>query len=222
MLTDLLEKMGFDLPQHEWQKPIIGVSACLTGQKVRYDGDHKHNAIVIHQLAPWLRFRETCPEVAIGLPVPRPPIQVVQLEGRLRVRGVDQPQQDVTDALENVAATLQQPLSGFVLKARSPSCGYLNTPVHNPQGQQIGIASGAFANKLHQHFPRIALANEEDMEKPAFLQAFVLQAYCYHQWRHNDQQGQWLHHMQQQTEQLDEPLRSDMRQYLEQLGQAMH
>ena len=222
MLTDLLEKMGFDLPQHEWQKPIIGVSACLTGQKVRYDGDHKHNAIVIHQLAPWLRFRETCPEVAIGLPVPRPPIQVVQLEGRLRVRGVDQPQQDVTDALENVAATLQQPLSGFVLKARSPSCGYLNTPVHNPQGQQIGIASGAFANKLHQHFPRIALANEEDMEKPACLQAFVLQAYCYHQWRHNDQQGQWLHHMQQQTEQLDEPLRSDMRQYLEQLGQAMH
>lgn len=222
MLTDLLEKMGFDLPQQEWQKPIIGVSACLTGQKVRYDGDHKHNAIVIHQLAPWLRFRETCPEVAIGLPVPRAPIQVVQLEGRLRVRGVDQPQQDVTDALENVAATLQQPLSGFVLKARSPSCGYLNTPVHNPQGQQIGIASGAFANKLHQHFPRIALANEEDMEKPAFLQAFVLQAYCYHQWRHNDQQGQWLHHMQQQTEQLDEPLRSDMRQYLEQLGQAMH
>ncbi|EUC68763.1 hypothetical protein Y017_03645 [Alcanivorax sp. 97CO-5] len=222
MLTDLLEKMGFDLPQQEWQKPIIGVSACLTGQKVRYDGDHKHNAIVIHQLAPWLRFRETCPEVAIGLPVPRPPIQVVQLEGRLRVRGVDQPQQDVTDALENVAATLQQPLSGFVLKARSPSCGYLNTPVHNPQGQQIGIASGAFANKLHQHFPRIALANEEDMEKPAFLQAFVLQAYCYHQWRHNDQQGQWLHHMQQQTEQLDEPLRSDMRQYLEQLSQAMH
>ena len=222
MLTDLLEKMGFDLPQHEWQKPIIGVSACLTGQKVRYDGDHKHNAIVIHQMAPWLRFRETCPEVAIGLPVPHPPIQVVQLEGRLRVRGVDQPQQDVTDALENVAATLQQPLSGFVLKARSPSCGYLNTPVHNPQGQQIGIASGAFANKLHQHFPRIALANEEDMEKPAFLQAFVLQAYCYHQWRHNDQQGQWLHHMQQQTEQLDEPLRSDMRQYLEQLGQAMH
>ncbi|OJH07804.1 MAG: hypothetical protein AOY29_12665 [Alcanivorax borkumensis] len=222
MLTDLLEKMGFDLPQQEWQKPIIGVSACLTGQKVRYDGDHKHNAIVIHQLAPWLRFRETCPEVAIGLPVPRPPIQVVQLEGRLRVRGVDQPQQDVTDALENVAATLQQPLSGFVLKARSPSCGYLNTPVHNPQGQQIGIASGAFANKLHQHFPRIALANEEDMEKPACLQAFVLQAYCYHQWRHNDQQGQWLHHMQQQTEQLDEPLRNDMRQYLEQLGQAMH
>lgn len=222
MLTDLLEKMGFDLPQQEWQKPIIGVSACLTGQKVRYDGDHKHNAIVIHQLAPWLRFRETCPEVAIGLPVPRPPIQVVQLEGRLRVRGVDQPQQDVTDALENVAATLQQPLSGFVLKARSPSCGYLNTPVHNPQGQQIGIASGAFANKLHQHFPRIALANEEDMEKPACLQAFVLQAYCYHQWRHNDQQGQWPHHMQQQTEQLDEPLRSDMRQYLEQLGQAMH
>lgn len=222
MLTDLLEKMGFDLPQQEWEKPVVGVSACLTGQKVRYDGDHKHNAILVHQLGPLLRFRETCPEVAIGLPVPRPPIQVVQLDDRLRVRGVDQPQQDHTDALENVAATLQQPLSGFVLKARSPSCGYLSTPVHNPQGQQIGMASGAFARKLHELFPRIPLANEEDLEKPAFLQAFLLHVYCYHQWHHNDHQGQWLNHMQEQTEQLDEPLLSGMRQYLEKLGQAMH
>ena len=50
MLTDLLEKMGFTLPQHDWQKPVVGVSACLLGQKVRYDGDHKHNAILVHQL----------------------------------------------------------------------------------------------------------------------------------------------------------------------------
>ena len=155
MLTDLLEKMGFTLPQHEWQKPVVGVSACLLGQKVRYDGDHKHSAILVHQLGPLLRFRDTCPEVAIGLPVPRPPIQVVQLDDQLRVRGVDDPQQDVTEALENVAAGMNEPLSGFVLKARSPSCGHLSTPVHNASGQQIGMASGAFARKLHELFPRI-------------------------------------------------------------------
>ena len=89
MLTDLLEKMGFTLPQHDWQKPVVGVSACLLGQKVRYDGDHKHNAILVHQLGPLLRFRDTCPEVAIGLPVPRPPIQVVQVDAILRALGVD-------------------------------------------------------------------------------------------------------------------------------------
>ncbi|WP_303761579.1 DUF523 domain-containing protein [Alcanivorax jadensis] len=222
MLTDLLEKMGFTLPQHDWQKPVVGVSACLLGQKVRYDGDHKHSAILVHQLGPLLRFRDTCPEVAIGLPVPRPPIQVVQLDDQLRVRGVDDPQQDVTEALETVAAGMNEPLSGFVLKARSPSCGHLSTPVHNASGQQIGMASGAFARKLHELFPRIPLANDSDLEKPAFLQSFLLQVYCYHQWHHSDHQGQWLNDMQAQSEQLDEPLHSGLRHYLDKLGQAMH
>lgn len=222
MLTDLLEKMGFTLPQHEWQKPVVGVSACLLGQKVRYDGDHRHSAILVHQLGPLLRFRDTCPEVAIGLPVPRPPIQVVQVDDDLRVKGVENPQQDVTEALENVAANLSEPLSGFVLKARSPSCGHLSTPVHNAGGQQIGMASGAFARKLHELFPRIPLANDSDLEKPAFLQSFLLQVYCYHQWHHSDHQGQWLNDMQAQSEQLDEPLHSGLRHYLDKLGQAMH
>lgn len=222
MLTDLLEKMGFTLPQHEWQKPVVGVSACLLGQKVRYDGDHKHSATLVHQLGPLLRFRDTCPEVAIGLPVPRPPIQVVQVEDQLRVKGVADPQQDVTEALEKVATTLNEPLSGFVLKARSPSCGHLSTPVHNASGQQIGMASGAFARKLHELFPRIPLANDSDLEKPAFLQSFLLQVYCYHQWHHSTHQGQWLHQMQEQSEQLDEPLHSGLRHYLDKLGQAMH
>lgn len=222
MLTDLLEKMGFTLPQHDWQKPVVGVSACLLGQKVRYDGDHKHSAILVHQLGPLLRFRDTCPEVAIGLPVPRPPIQVVQVDDALRVKGVENPQQDVTEALEDVAAGMSEPLSGFVLKARSPSCGHLSTPVHNAGGQQIGMASGAFARKLHELFPRIPLANDSDLEKPAFLQSFLLQVYCYHQWHHSDHQGQWLNDMQMQSEQLDEPLHSGLRHYLDKLGQAMH
>ncbi|MFT6340305.1 MAG: hypothetical protein ACJASW_001470 [Polaribacter sp.] len=222
MLTDLLEKMGFTLPQHDWQKPVVGVSACLLGQKVRYDGDHKHSAILVHQLGPLLRFRDTCPEVAIGLPVPRPPIQVVQVDDALRVKGVENPQQDVTEALEDVAAGMTEPLSGFVLKARSPSCGHLSTPVHNAGGQQIGMASGAFARKLHELFPRIPLANDSDLEKPAFLQSFLLQVYCYHQWHHSDHQGQWLNDMQAQSEQLDEPLHSGLRHYLDKLGQAMH
>ena len=176
----------------------------------------------MHQLGPLLRFRDTCPEVAIGLPVPRPPIQVVQVDDALRVKGVENPQQDVTEALEEVAAGMTEPLSGFVLKARSPSCGHLSTPVHNAGGQQIGMASGAFARKLHELFPRIPLANDSDLEKPAFLQSFLLQVYCYHQWHHSDHQGQWLNDMQMQSEQLDEPLHSGLRHYLDKLGQAMH
>ena len=68
MLTDLLEKMGFDLPQQEWEKPIIGVSACLTGQKVRYDGDHKHNAILVHRWGPCCAFAKPARKWPLACP----------------------------------------------------------------------------------------------------------------------------------------------------------
>ncbi|HCP55574.1 MAG TPA: DUF523 domain-containing protein [Pseudomonas sp.] len=204
------------------RKPKIGISACLLGSEVRYNGGHKESRLCSRTLTEYFDFIGICPEVAIGLPVPRPPIQVVQVDDALRVKGVENPQQDVTEALEDVAAGMTEPLSGFVLKARSPSCGHLSTPVHNAGGQQIGMASGAFARKLHELFPRIPLANDSDLEKPAFLQSFLLQVYCYHQWHHSDHQGQWLNDMQAQSEQLDEPLHSGLRHYLDKLGQAMH
>lgn len=222
MLTDLLEKMGFSVPQQDWQKPVIGVSACLTGQKVRYDGDHKHNGIVMHQLAPLMRFRETCPEVSIGLPIPRPPIQVVQLDGQQRVLGVADTNMDYTEALEQVAERMGDPLCGFVLKARSPSCGHLTTPLHDEHGNNIATGSGAFARKLHELYPRIALANESDLEKPVFLQQFLLQVFCYQQWHHNDHQGSWLQQRLEKSELLEEPLRTNFQHYLSRLSQAMH
>ena len=222
MLTDLLQQVGIVLPQQEWQKPVTGVSACLTGQNVRYDGDHKRNGIVMHQLAPLLRFRETCPEVSIGLGIPRAPIQVVQTEQGQRVKAVDDPSRDFTDALEDVASTLGEPLCGFILKARSPSCGHLTTPLHDEYGNDNGIGSGAFARKLHELYPRIALANETDLEKPAFLQQFVLQVFCYQQWHHNDHQGSWLQERLTQSDALNEPLKTHFQHYLSRLSQAMH
>lgn len=222
MLTDLLDKMGFSPPLQEWQKPVIGVSACLTGQKVRYDGDHKHNGIVMHQLAPLLRFRETCPEVSIGLPIPRPPIQVVKLGDQQRVLAVAGSSLDYTEKLEQVAAQLGDPLCGFILKARSPSCGHLTTPLHDEHGNEVAIGSGAFARKLHELYPRIALANESDLEKEAFLKQFVLQVFCYQQWHHNDHQGSWLQERLEKSAALEEPLRTNFQHYLSRLSQAMH
>ncbi|MDX1804374.1 MAG: DUF523 domain-containing protein [Alcanivorax sp.] len=222
MLTDLLEKLGFSLPGGDTDKPLVGVSACLLGDAVRYDGDHKYTPLIAEQLGGMLQFMPLCPEVTIGLPVPRPPIQVVQLDNDKRVLGVSAPDRDFTDALEQVADTLQAPLCGFILKARSPSCGHLSTPVHDRHGEPIGMDSGAFARRLHQRYPRIALANDSDLAKPTFLQEFLLQVFCYQQWHATDHQGQWLTGMQQRIEQLDDPLYSCTRHYLDKLGQAMH
>ncbi|EKF75527.1 hypothetical protein A11A3_04184 [Alcanivorax hongdengensis A-11-3] len=222
MLTDLLEKMGFALPRREMDKPLVGVSACLLGQPVRYDGGDRFNHLITNRLSDLLRFMPVCPEVAIGLPVPRPPIQVVQMGEGKRVRGVLEPERDFTDALEAVADELDAPLSGFLLKARSPSCGHLSTPVHDDNGQPIGMDSGAFARRLHQRYPRIALANESDLEKPAFVQEFLLQVFCYQQWHGSDQQGQWLQGMRERTHVLEEPLQTCTNHYLQRLSEAMH
>lgn len=222
MLTDLLKQMGFTPPQQDRDKPLLGASACLLGENVRYDGQHKRYPRLINELGPLVRLRPLCPETAIGLPVPRPAIQVRREGDNLRVRQVDSPGRDYRGALAGVAETLESELSGFVLKAHSPSCGYLSTPYHDTRGQETGMASGAFAHRLHQLYPRIPLANDTDLEKPAFLHTFVLSLYCYHHWQINELQGQWLERTLAACEGLPDPLYSNLRIFLARLGKAMH
>jgi hypothetical protein len=72
MLPDLLRQMGFETAPPARHRPRLGVSACLLGHPVRYDGGHRHEPLLHRELGPLVRFVEVCPEVAIGLPVPRP------------------------------------------------------------------------------------------------------------------------------------------------------
>ncbi|QJX02699.1 DUF523 domain-containing protein [Alcanivorax sp. IO_7] len=123
MLPDLLRQMGFDVPRRD-DRPRVGVSACLMGEPVRHDGGHRRHGLVHDQLAPLVRLTRVCPEVGIGLPVPRPPIQVVDLNGEHRVRGVAHPERDVTEALRDQARHLDAPLSGFVFKSRSQAVAW--------------------------------------------------------------------------------------------------
>ncbi len=165
-----------------------------------------------------VRFTEVCPEVAIGLPVPRPPIQVVNIGEQLRVRGVAPPEHDHTDALTAQARGMAEPLSGFVFKSRSPSCGLGTTPIHDPQGQPRGLGDGAYAAALAARYPRIPLCNESDLEDPRFLCAFVVRLYCHHQWRHSRRREQSLNTLRRRSEGLDEPLLSDTRRFLDRLA----
>src|SRR3546814_842407 len=117
------------------KRPRVGVSACLAGQRVRYDGDTRPAAALAH-LKDQLELFLVCPEVAIGLGVPRPPIQLVELDGERRVTGVAAPHTDVTDALRALVEQLPDDLCGFILKARSPSCATGSAPVYR-DGRQI-------------------------------------------------------------------------------------
>lgn len=220
MLPELLRQMGFETAPEARSRPLVGVSACLLGHPVRYDGGHRDDHRLRRELGGLVRFSEVCPEVAIGLPVPRPPIQVVALGNQHRVRGVSQPDDDYTDALTAQAGRIAEPLDGFVFKARSPSCGLGTTPVHDARGRVRSLGDGAYAAALAKRYPDIPLCNESDLDDPFFFSAFAVRLFCHHQWRHSPRPRQSLDLLRRRSEELDEPLQSGTRRFLDRLAEA--
>ncbi len=170
-------KSGPGRSRHD--KPLVGTSACLLGEPVRYDGQAKRSVTVAEELSRHVALRRYCPEVGIGLPVPRPPIQLVRFADGVRVRGVEQPDEDYTAALTDHADSVTEPLCGFVLKARSPSCGLGTTPLFDRHDREIDTTSGAFAARIRERFPEMPLCDEEDLEDPDFLREFIRRVYLY-------------------------------------------
>ncbi len=164
----------------------LGVSACLLGQRVRYDGGHKRDDFVADVLGAQFDLVPTCPEVAIGLGVPRAPIRLVRKAGGVRVRGVRDAALDVTDALDAEAARVsgEQPdLCGFVLKKNSPSCGMERVKVHTEAGRPDGRASGAFAAGLMARRPLLPVEEEGRLNDPALRENFIERVFAYARWQ---------------------------------------
>jgi len=158
----------------------IGVSACLLGEPVRYDGDHRRASLLAALLPQVAEVVPLCPEVAIGMGVPRPTIQRVRLaDGREVVRGVVDHALDVTRKLDDYAAQVVAGglFHGYVFKARSPSCGPGNAPLFDERDVQIGVAPGRYAEQLRRAFPGAPMCDEEALLTAGQLAGFV--AACY-------------------------------------------
>lgn len=154
-------------------RPLVGVSACLVGEPVRYDGETKRDDWIAEVLAGEVELRPLCPEVGAGMPVPRPPIRCVAASDgstAMRVVLVDDGR-DVTDDLNAFAArTLARldlaQLDGFVFKARSPSCGLRDTPLFDGHEQGAAIVSegaGLWAARVRAEAPDLPVADEGDL-----------------------------------------------------------
>jgi uncharacterized protein YbbK (DUF523 family) len=137
---------------------LIGVSACLLGEHVRYDGGHKRNTFLLEKLTPHVRLVAVCPEVGIGLGVPREAIRLVRRDDRVRLIG--SAGADYTDAMRRWAGTVidelrECDLSGFVLKKGSPSCGVERVRVWDEGLERPSRpARGVFAQALVEAMPR--------------------------------------------------------------------
>lgn len=146
-------------------RPKIGVSSCLLGELVRYDGRTKYTEWV-GALATEFELVSFCPEVAIGLGVPRPAIELVAINGGVQVLGVVDPTVDVTTPLANEAQDARWgSLDGYVFKARSPSCGVHTVPIKGG-----GLGRGGFASALMARYPNLPII-EDDIapERTRFL-----------------------------------------------------
>lgn len=166
------------------KKVKIAISACLLGQRVRYDGREKIQAHIVdcffHEFTEKVDVIPFCPEVAIGLGVPRPKIQVVRKKDqRIRILGVEDYRWDVTDALKLYAEDFLQlypDISHFVVKSKSPSCGYQSTALYEREVikrdsghemaqpeqhyRQIGLVSGLFVQTILELKPQLHISDE--------------------------------------------------------------
>lgn len=140
----------------------IGVSSCLIGNKVRYDGNSKFDKI-ISNICRTFQCVPVCPEAEIGLGVPRPPLRIIKIDKDFHARGKTNPEFDVTKALEDHASITvkgNEDLCGYIFKARSPSCGISSTPWHDQSLYETGIGSGIFSAKIRSLLPALPVIEE--------------------------------------------------------------
>jgi uncharacterized protein YbbK (DUF523 family)/uncharacterized protein YbgA (DUF1722 family) len=165
----------------------LGVSACLLGEPIRYDGGHKRHSFLADILAAYVDYQPVCPEAGIGMGVPRPPIQLVGLPGRVRALGVENPAMDVTDRLEDYA--LQQyrvltNISGYIFKNNSPSCGLGKVKLftranHNMQRKGTGV----YASILIRTAPLLPVTEEDSVDNSQKCSHFLEQVYTFRRWQ---------------------------------------
>lgn len=159
----------------------LGISACLMGQKVRYDGRDKASSYCIEQLSQHVNLQAFCPEVAIGLGVPRPPIQLEQRADGIAVVSVHNPNNhDFAPALNQYAQhvlTTHPKLCGFILMQKSPSCGLYSSKIKQLDGS-LTLGTGAFAQGLQTQRLYLPLIEEQQLTDKTQLAAFLTAAFA--------------------------------------------
>jgi len=152
----------------------VGVSSCLLGNRVRYDGGHKNSDVLFHMLAPHAEFVAICPETDIGLKTPREPIHLVAAGSRVRLVGVESGT-DYTVRMERYARDTAEHLyvDGFVFMDRSPSCGLSGVPVIAPDGTATATGRGLFAAAIRRANPELPVAGENQLRTSGRAEAFL-------------------------------------------------
>ncbi len=166
------------------QKIKVGISACLLGQEVRFDGSHKRDRFITDKLSHYFEFMAYCPEVAIGMGVPRPTIHLKQSGDNIKVVGVHKAI-DVTSELRDYSINTCKKLStlcGYILKSKSPTCGMERVKIYHDNGQSTKNGVGIFAEQLKHQHPYLPLEEEGRLNDPVLRENFIIRVYALNRW----------------------------------------
>ena len=167
------------------RKIPVGISACLLGEEVRYDGGHKHARYCSQVLSHYFEFRSLCPELEAGLGVPRPAIHLREHQDGLRLITTSG-NADHTASMEHWirdALPSLTDLRGFILKAKSPSCGMERIRIHNEEGQVIRRdGRGLFAQALMEAYPVLPVEEEGRLNDSHLRENFIERVFVYDDW----------------------------------------
>lgn len=180
-------KMKEETSFPETSKISVGISRCLLGEEVRYNGSHKLSRYCRDHLSRWFHFVDTCPEVQIGMGIPREPIRLVSTGGEIEVQPVSGATANYAPALANLADELKPQLDelcGFIFMQKSPSCGVFRVKVYNDKG---GLAQepgrGAFAAAVVENHPSLPVEEAGRLTDPELRENFIARVFIYSEWR---------------------------------------
>lgn len=176
------------MPSRESARPIrVGISACLLGQEVRFDGGHKRDRYITDTLGQFFEWVLVCPEVEMGLGTPRETLRLVGDPEAPRLvfakTGEDQTAPMQAWANSRLEALAKANLSGYILKSDSPSCGMERVRVYGASGVPSKQGVGIFARVLMDRFPLLPVEEEGRLHDLPLRENFVERIFCYRRWR---------------------------------------
>jgi uncharacterized protein YbgA (DUF1722 family)/uncharacterized protein YbbK (DUF523 family) len=173
-------------------QPRVGISQCLLGDEVRYDGGHKRDVFLTDVLAPFVEWVPVCPEVEAGLGTPR---EAMHLAG-----DTDSPRLLTIRTKIDHTATLQafsqrrvkelreDDLDGYIFKKNSPSCGVHRVKVYSEKGHPGKQGIGIFSSAMQEAFPLLPVEEEGRLNDAPIRENFIVRIFCYRRWKTQVQQ----------------------------------
>lgn len=165
----------------------IGVSACVAGERVRFDRTHRRSAYLTETLAKHVEFVPICPEIACGMGIPREPLRQVDCAGEIRLIGYESGKDltaKMTDWAERVLKGLdKEGICGFVLRVHSSSCAVRKSKIYSTDGTPPKLGPGFFTRLLQEHDPLLPVVSSEGLQNSVQRENFIRRVFVLHRWR---------------------------------------